>query len=307
MPRESSEVGGAVQKKLKFWMVLALLRGLALLPWSALEGLGAIIGYCLWRFDSRERRIAAANIALCLPQLSAVERAQLERATLIHFGRVAAEIAKIWFGSRAAVDAAVVAVEGEELLTGALAEGRGVIILAPHHGNWEMLGSYLGRHHALTTMYLPAKDEAIDAVVRIARMRSGAQVAPANAAGVRTVLKVLKQGGLAGMLPDQVPKQAGAEFAPFFGQQALTMTLPGNLLQKTAAKAVFGCAFRVEHGNGFRIVFRAAPAEIYSPAADVSLAALNRGVEELVRECPQQYQWEYKRFKIQPEGVPRRY
>jgi KDO2-lipid IV(A) lauroyltransferase len=85
------------------------------------------------------------------------------------------------------------------------------------------------------------------------------------------------------------------------------MTLPSNLLQKTGAQALFGCAFRVGRGKGFRIVFRAADPEIYAKDLSVSLAAMNRGVEAFVRECPQQYQWEYKRFKVQPEGLPRRY
>jgi KDO2-lipid IV(A) lauroyltransferase len=85
------------------------------------------------------------------------------------------------------------------------------------------------------------------------------------------------------------------------------MTLPANLLQKTNACAVFGCAFRADDGRGFRIVFRAADAEIYSTDLTTSLAALNRGVEALILERPEQYQWEYKRFKAQPEGLARMY
>lgn len=293
-------------QSLKFWFLLTLLRALALLPWPVLDALGGAVGYGMWRAGSRERRIAAANIDACLSDWSAPERAALTRATMVHFGRVAFGIARIWFGSRAAFDRAVIAVEGEELLTAALSGGRGVLMLAPHHGNWEMLGSYLGRHHALTTMYLPAKDAAIDGVVRIARTR-GTAVAPATSGGVRTVLKLLKQGGLVGILPDQVPKEAGAEFAPFFGRPALTMTLPTNLLQKTGARAFFGCAFRTDDGRGFRIVFREADADIYSADTATSLAALNRGVEALIREHPEQYQWAYKRFKTQPEGWPRMY
>jgi KDO2-lipid IV(A) lauroyltransferase len=300
------EAASAVQK-LKFWVLLALMRALALLPWSLLDALGAALGYGFWRSDSRERRIARINIDYCLPDWPADRRAQLERATLIHFGRIALEIAKVWFGSRAVFDRSIAAVEGEELMTAAAAEGRGVLLLAPHHGNWEVLGSYLGRNHPFTAMYLPARDEAADGVIRIARTRSGGAIAAANNSGVRAVLKALKQGGVVGILPDQVPKQAGAEFAPFFGHPALTMTLAANLLQKTGARAVFGCAFRADDGRGFRIAFRAADPEIYSPDLGTSLAAMNRGVEALILERPEQYQWQYKRFKTQPEGAPRLY
>ena len=300
------EVPGPVQK-LKFWGLLALMRGLALLPWRVLYVLGGALGYAFWRSDSRERQIARANIDYCLPDWPAPRRAGLERATLLHFGRIALEIAKVWFGSRAALERAIVSIEGEELLAAAGAEGRGVLLLVPHHGNWEVLGVYMARRYPFTAMYLPAKDAAVDGIIRMARTRSGGAVAAANNSGVRAVLKALKQGGVVGMLPDQVPKQAGAEFAPFFGQPALTMTLPANLLQKTGACAVFGCAFRADDGRGFRIVFRAAEPDIYSDDLAASLAALNRSVEALILERPEQFQWEYKRFKTQPDGAPRMY
>lgn len=303
----SFEVSSAVQS-LKFQALRMLLRALALLPWPVLDALGAALGYGMWRAGSRERRIAAANIDACLPAWSDAQRAGLVRATMLHFGRVALGIARAWYGSRAAFDRAIVAVEGEALLAEALAHGRGVLLLAPHHGNWEMLGAYLGYHYPdFTTMYLPAKNPAVDAVVLDARTRSGTDVTPATSGGVRTVLKLLRRGTLIGMLPDQVPKEAGAEFAPFFGRPALTMTLPTNLVQKTGARAVYGCAVRVGRGSGFRIVFRAVEPDFYAADTALSLAALNRGVEALIREHPAQYQWAYKRFKSQPDGWPRMY
>jgi uncharacterized protein YndB with AHSA1/START domain len=55
------------------------------------------------------------------------------------------------------------------------------------------------------------------------------------------------------------------------------------------------------------IVFREVDERLYSPDLDTSLAGLNASVEAVVREVPAQYQWEYKRFKRQPEGMPRPY
>jgi KDO2-lipid IV(A) lauroyltransferase len=173
---------------------------------------------------------------------------------------------------------------------------RGVLILAPHHGNWEMVGLYLGQRYGITSMYLPSQGAAVDELVRSGRSRSGATLVPADTSGVRAVLKVLKSGGIAGMLPDQVPKGAGAEPSPFFGQSALTMTLASNLLQKTGARAIFAFALRLPEG-GFKLVFREPDPAIYSDDLAQSLAGLNRGVENCAREQPEQYQWEYKRFK----------
>lgn len=304
--RFEGEAVGAVQK-LKYWVLLILMRALALLPWRLLAVLGAGVGVLLWRLHTRARQVTELNLAHCLPELNAAERERLARASLRDFGRTALEIAKVWFTPPARVLDAVAAVEGEELLRNALAEGRGVILLAPHLGNWEVLGLFLGHHYGVTSMYLPAKDPALDALVRTARGRNGAALVPASSGGVRSLIKALKQGRLTGVLPDQVPKQAGADFAPFFGRPALTMTLASNLLQKTGARAVFAYACRLRRGRGFRIVFRAVDPDLYSADPALALAALNSGVEACARDCLEQYQWEYKRFKVQPPGCAELY
>jgi KDO2-lipid IV(A) lauroyltransferase len=203
---------------------------------------------------------------------------------------------KLWLLPPAQVLAVVSEVDGEELMKQYLAEGRGVLVLAPHHGNWEMVGLYLGQRYGITSMYLPSDNEAVNELVRHGRSSSGATLVPADTAGVRAVLKVLKKGGVAGMLPDQVPKGAGAEPAPFFGHPAQTMTLASNLLQKTGARAIVVYALRLSRG-GFKIVFREPAAGIYSDDLAQSLAGLNASVEATARDCPAQYQWEYKRFK----------
>lgn len=152
-------------------------------------------------------------------------------------------------------------------------------------------------------MYLPPENPAMAEMVRAGRILWGSDLVPADISGVRAVLKALKHGKLVAVLPDQVPKQAGAEFAPFFGQPALTMTLASNLLQKTGARAVLSVALRLPDG-GFRLVYREPDPELYDVDSARSLAALNRSVEALVREQPEQYQWEYKRFKARIDGAP---
>lgn len=274
----------------------AALRMLAALPWSWLHTLGRVLGHLFWRFDTREKRITHTNIALCLPELGASQQAELVRASLIDLGETAFEMPKLWLSPPARTLAAVTAVEGEALFKEYLAERRGVLVLAPHHGNWEVVGLYLGQHYGITSMYLPSQNPAVDALVRLGRSSSGATLVPAETAGVRAVLKVLKKGGVVGILPDQVPKGAGAELAPFFGHPAQTMTLASNLLQKTGARAMVVYALRLPRG-GFKLCFREPDPAIYAEDLAQSLAGLNRSVEACARDQPAQYQWEYKRFK----------
>lgn len=290
---------------LKSKLVIGGLQLLAALPLGLLRLLGAAIGLGLWVLRSRERRVTEINLARCLPHLSLAERHRLARASLVDLGKTATEILKVWFGEPRRVLGTIRAIEGEQLLQRKLAAGGGVVLLAPHHGNWELLGMYLGRRYGITSMYLPSKNPSFDALVHRVRSRDGATLVPADGGGVRALLKALKQGRMIGVLPDQEPKQAGAEFAPFFDTPALTMTLVSNLLQRTNATAIMAYALRAP--GGFKLVFREPDEGLGAAALDVSLAGLNRSVEQCALDQPEQYQWEYKRFKKQPPGQPEPY
>ncbi len=104
-----------------------------------------------------------------------------------------------------------------------------------------------------------------------------------------------------GILPDQVPeKTAAGGVAPFFGQPSLTIGLIHGLIQKTGCAVASVFAQRVP--GGFKMVVLDADPAIYSEDELTSLTGMNASVEACVRRAPAQYQWEYKRFKRQPDG-----
>jgi KDO2-lipid IV(A) lauroyltransferase len=130
-----------------------------------------------------------------------------------------------------------------------------------------------------------------------------------NSRGIAELFRALKRGEIVGVLPDQVPVASGGEFAPFFNIPALTMTLFNRLQQKTGAQILVAAAIRDKRDNkeGFVIQFNVPPAEIYAEDIQSALTGLNRAVEQAVNKNPEQYGWEYKRFKRQSEGTPQIY
>lgn len=195
----------------------------------------------------------------------------------------------------------ILRVHGRDVLARALATGKGVLLLAPHIGNWEVLGLYLARQAAVTSLYQPPDMATLDKVIRSSREKSGATLVPTNRRGVAALVRALKAGNVSAILPDQVPdKRAGGAFAPFFGHPALTMTLVTNLRRSAGCQVVAGLARRVP--GGFEIHFLEAADGIDSDDEARALAALNATVEACVAICPEQYQWEYKRFRKQPDG-----
>jgi len=144
--------------------------------------------------------------------------------------------------------------------------------------------------------------QAIDGLIRKARERFGAKLVPTNAGGVRTLYQALAGNELVAILPDQDPRDKGGQFAPFFGIQANTMTLLSRLSQKSNAAVLCCYAERLPRGRGFAIHFLPADAELYAKDMDTSVTALNRMVEQSIRQIPEQYQWGYKRFRSRTEG-----
>jgi KDO2-lipid IV(A) lauroyltransferase len=123
---------------------------------------------------------------------------------------------------------------------------------------------------------------------------------------VRQLFKILKDGGVVGILPDQQPKQGDGEFAPFFDVPALTMTLLGRLANRTGAAVMFAYCERIDGGREGRPAFAlhidAAPEAVADADPVLAVTALNSALERIARRDPSQYQWTYKRYTLRPSG-----
>ncbi len=281
-----------------------LLTATAYLPLPVAQGVGAVLGGLLSLFPNETRRVARRNIARCFPDWSSARRHRLLRQSLMQTGRTAAETGILWLRPLARVLPLIREVEGEDLLEQAIARGRGVIMLSPHLGSWEMAGLYLSAQWGITSMYRPPKLMAMNEMMLHGRERGGAHLVPTDASGVRALLRALRQGKMIGILPDQDPERDSGVFAPFFGHPANTMVLLPKLARKSGATVLFIYAERLPRGRGFRLHIRPAPDGVDDADLGRAAASLNQGVEACVRELPAQYQWGYKRFKGQPEGEP---
>ena len=250
-------------------------------------------------------RLSRINIGLTHPQLSSDALDKITKDSVASTVINAFEMPIVWQRDNNWIMKKTVSVEGEAYLTSAINSEKGVIIIAPHTGNWEVLGRQLPAYAPTTNLYQPPKLTVLENIVREGRERSGAKLVPTNQRGVAALLKALRRGELIGILPDQVPQKNSGVFAPFYGNPAYTMTLVYSLIQKTGCRVVLGSALRV--AGGFKVIYGEAPEDIYSADQDTSLRALNLMVEMAINNDVAQYQWAYKRFKMQPEGVEKPY
>lgn len=295
--------GISVIQTIKVLLIRCLLWVCSRLSLRAAQALGGLIGRCSWRLKTVSCRTTCTNLRLCFPEMSQQERDSLARQSLIDTAKTACELGRIWERPIPKVVELIAKVSGAEILDEAVAQGKGVIIVAPHLGSWELTGVYLDTRHTCTYLYKPPKLEAFgEALIRY-RSRQGAQLAPTSPKGVAMLLKALARGEMVGILPDQEPGLESGVFAPFFGIPALTMTLVAKLAQRTDAEVISMFARRLPDATGFEIVIDKARSGIKDADPELAATALNATVEDCVRQALSQYQWEYRRFKQQPDQI----
>lgn len=286
---------------LKQHLTVGLIKLCGLLPLSVARGLGYTIGSLGWMFKSSSARTTLRNLQICFPDMPAEEHRRLAKSSMRHTGMLAIEVCLLLRRSASWLDSKIVRTN-DERMKDAVAQGKGVIILAPHIGNWEVLSQTIPQYGPLTALYQPPKHKYLENLISEAREKTGGELVPTTRKGVVKLMNSVKNGGITGILPDQNPVEGSGKFAPFYGKPAFTMTLIHGFLQRVPCPVLVSVVKRVK--GGFEIFYFDAPESIYSEDQDVSLRALNEAVEQSIQYCPAQYQWEYKRFRVRPEGTP---
>lgn len=288
--------------KLKYSLITGLLRLAGSLSLSTAQRVGRWVGWLLWKLPVQARNVTAINLAICLPELSADERTVLARASLASTGMTMLEVPLMWEWPVEKCLGLVKETQGLELIDQAMADGSGLILLAPHLGNWELAGLYFSSRYKMAALYSPPNIQEFEDYMTQVRGRLGSELVRGDRRGLARLAAILREGGVAGILPDQSPRGAGTAFAPFFGMEVRTMTLAAKLMQKTGAKALITYAERLDNAEGFRIVVQPTEPGIDSKDAVQATTALNQSVEHCIRKIPAQYQWEYKRLRHRPPG-----
>lgn len=291
-----------MKEKFMAWLVVRFLKLLAALSYGATQKFGRAIGRVLWWGDSSLTRVTKVNIELAFPELDKPQQQALIKSSLEETGKLFAEFGAMWEWPTEKALSLIKTVQNKELFDLASEQNKGLIVLAPHHGNWELVGLYLSTLRPMAALYRPPKIKPLEEYMSAVRGRHGSELVPTDKRGVIRLFSILRENGMVGILPDQVPGGTGGVFAPFFGVEAHTIKLVSRLIEKTDCLVVSLCAMRREDGTGFDMIFRKADPDIYSPDVETSVAAMNRSVEECVRYKPEQYQWEYKRFKDPRKG-----
>lgn len=269
--------------------MIVLFRLMSWLPLWLLQGLGWTLGWVVYGLSPTYRARFRANLR------QAGFPGSAGRVAVGQAGQLVAELPRLWFGRAVVIDW-----DGQQHIEQALAAGRGILFLTPHLGCFEVTAqAYAARYGALqpmTVLFRPSRQPRLRALVASVRNRPGLQAAPTTLAGVKQLIKALRQGQSVGLLPDQVPPQGQGVWAPFFGREAYTMTLSARLAQQTGAEVLVAWGERLTWGRGYRVHVR--PLGLTLPQDPLAAATvINQAMEQVIAACPQQYLWGYARYK----------
>lgn len=277
-------------------MLRALLRLIAWLPLGWLHGIGAALGWSAYWLSPVYASRLRENLAQSGVCPDPVAQKKLRDAAIAEAGKGVLELAAVWFRNEQAAADLIVECSNWNLVEQGQRNGKGIIFLTPHLGCFEITALYAALRMPITVLYRPPHKAWLEPLMIAGRQRAQSKVAPASMGGVRRLLKALKNGEAIGLLPDQAPQAGEGTWVDFFGRPAYTMTLVRRLHEATGAAVIYAFAERLARGRGFRLHLRAAP------VGAVTEAAMNRAIEDLIRECPAQYLWSYHRYKV-PAGV----
>jgi KDO2-lipid IV(A) lauroyltransferase len=285
-------------------LALLLVWLLHFLPLRLLAVLGHGLGVLLYFLAAERRRVVLTNLALCFPGLDERARHRLARAHFAAFTRSVLDRGIAWWSSRKRL-LRVVTVQGWENL--AAANGRPVVLLAPHFVGLDIGAQRLAAERRAVSMYSRQKSPVFDAFLRAKRNRFGSVTLVSRQEGLRPVLRAMRAGLPLYYLPDMDFGARDSVFVPFFGVPAATVPALSRIVRLTGAVVVPCITEQLPNGAGYRV-------RLYPPwegfpvpgeAGDSADARhMNAFIEARVAEMPEQYHWLHKRFKTRPPGEP---
>lgn len=292
--------GPTVQDRVEYGLTRALEAGVAVLPRGAAAWLGSAIGE-LVRFPLRIRRgTVDANLRRAFPDADPAWLERVRRGAYRHLGREAVEMIRLSRLSRERIIELTETPQWDEFLA-ARAEGKGVLLVTGHYGNWEVAAAAVAaRGIPIEAVVKRQRNRLVDARIEAARRRLGIGTIDMRSAPKR-IPRALAQGHAIGIVADQDAREAGV-WVPFFGAPASTYRGPALFALKFGVPVYAAVARRLEDGR-YRIEGTRIPMESTGDSeADVRrlTARLARHLEDEIRKDPEQYFWFHKRWKTVP-------
>lgn len=284
----------------------AILAAAGLVPFSVARAAGRWLGRLGYRPFAVRREVVRRQVAAAFPGASADEVERIVRDSYAHLGEMMIEAARLPRLGPAGILDLVPEAEGFDAILDASREGKGVILITGHLGNYELAGAYVAaRGIPIECVARRLNNPLFDRFVTQSRTRAGMIVVFDHDA-VRRAPRAFAAGHAMAFVADQGVKGLASTFVPFFGRPAKTPRGPAVFALRYRLPTFFVACVR-QPGGRYRCVVTpvAIPASGDRPAdVDAMVADFTGILEAWVRRYPGQYFWHHRRWKRQPPDTP---
>ncbi len=286
------------------WLGLALGFLVSLLSNRARHLLGRGIGNLIYKHHTKRHHIVKTNLDISFPELSNSEREKMTHQHLQWYGCALVDYTLFFFASKRRLSN-MIEIEGKEHIDHALNNNQSIIILLAHSVMLEFAPAALGLHYNCYGSYKSSKNPVIDWMIARSRCRH-VKFVVSREEGMRKLVKSLIPNQLLIFLPDEDLGKENAVFAPFFGKQKATLTTPARLAKmgKATCLPTFAWYDPITHKYKIQISAPLTNDGCNYPSNDKieNATTLNKGLEDLIKQHPEQYMWTMKVFRTRPEN-----
>lgn len=301
--------------KSKNWPVLAIVSimvSVSKLPFKMQIGVVLAIGAIAKPFLRKRNIVATENLKIVYPEKTEEEIAKLVSASYRSMVLSGIEITGAWILSQKKFD--TIEFEWDEKSLKIFNKyhrdpKQNVIILGYHFHCIEICGRHVGTEFApLTVMYQPNSNETINNLINGYREKYIYKCLSNK--NFISVFKSLKRGNTMWYAPDQDfgLEPSGLDnsvFATFFGKQCSTLTVTPWLAQKVGAVVLPMYYVRVECLKKYKIIVGEPMQFTGNEYEDAKMT--NEFLEEAIKQYPEQYLWQHRRYRSRPDGEPQIY
>ena len=282
------------------WLGVGLYWLVSRLPVRLRMRLGARVGDLHYRTSEKRRRISGINLRIAFPELDEAERRDLQRRFFRRAGQAMLDYGALAWHRPEAIRHRI-RVQGREHLEQARREGKGVILLTAHSVGLDAGALYFSLIGRVAGPFKPARNPVANWLMARLRTRFGTEVF-ARDEGLRPLIRAVKGGRLLYYIPDEDLGAKNAVFAPYFGVEKATIATLGRLARMCDAEIIPCMTWIEPERGGYRVVIEEPLAGLASDDEATAAARMNRAMEAMLRERPDQYMWGMRFFNTRPEG-----
>lgn len=281
-----------------YWSVLGILWLITQLPYRWFMRIGKWFGYLASFVPHYNREVTLINLKLCFPEKTERERLKMMRRCYESLGMAMLETSFSCWASDKRLRG-LVTIHNAEFQK--QCEGHGVLLIVPHYHVLEITGRLCAMEVLnLSAVYRPHRKPVIELLNKKHLSHNFKTLIPkTNGKGM---IRLLREKGLLFFLPDIDAGKKQSIFAKFFGIQTASVASVPKLVALGKAKVVFVHAYRKSDLSGYEISF-SAPLDNYPSDNELhDVERVNNEMEKLIRLYPEQYLWQYRRFRTRPPG-----